>query len=161
MWVRVMVLTVVCAVIPCSSTAQTVELVYTPAVLQDAVALKGSLKVPLLHAFSAMSLVGASAEKKQAYGDNLSGATAVVIIGEDALKAVADVEFAAPVILVNAAGRTEAKGRVFRVFDKTPPPSAAAVASSAAVTALMAGAGEVVLKGEAGATVQAVLGALK
>jgi hypothetical protein len=158
---RVVVLTVLCAVIPSISAAQTVELVYTPAVLRDALALKDSLKVALVHASSALSLVGATADRKKAYGDKLAGATAVVIIGEDALKAASDVEFSAPVILVNASGRTAARGQIIRVFDSaTAPPGAIPVGSSAVVN-VIGSAREVTLKGQVNTVVQAVIVALK
>ena len=161
MYVRVVVLALMCAVIPRVSAAQTVELVYTPAVMQDAIALKQSLKGPLVHASNALVLISASVDARKKFVETLARATVVLIVGEHSLKLVADVGFSGPVILVNATGPVEAKGRVFRVFDKTPPATAAAVTSSADVTKLMASAGEVVLKGQTDTTVQAVLGALK
>ena len=161
MYVRVVVLAIICAVIPRIGAAQTVELVYTPAVMQDAIALKDSLKGPLVHASNALTLIAGSADAKKKYVETLARATVVLILGEHSLKLVSDVGFSAPVILINATGPIAAKGRVFRVFDKAPPVTAAAVTSSADVTKLMAGAGEVVLKGQTDTTVQAVLGALK
>ena len=59
-------------------------------------ALKGWLQAGRLESFSALALVGASAERKKAYSDKVANITAVVILGEDALKAVADVEFCHP-----------------------------------------------------------------
>lgn len=161
MYVRVMVLTMLCAVIPRIATAQNVELVYTPAVMQDAIALKGSLKDPLIHVSNALSLIGAAPDKRKSYVEQLARARVIVILGDHSLKLVGDMGFSAPVILINAIGPTGAKGRIFRVFDKEPPVTAAAVNSSADVTKLMAGAGEVVLKGQTDTTVLAVLGALK
>lgn len=161
MYVRVVVLAIVCAFIPRVAAAQTVELVYTPAVMQDAIALKDSLKGPLVHASNALTLIAGTADAKKKYVETLARATVVLVLGEHAAKLVSDVGFSAPVILINATGPITAKGRVFRVFDKTPPVTAAAVTSSADVTKLMAGAGEVVLKGQTDTTVQAVLGALK
>jgi|SRR5215471_2816792 len=161
MYVRAAVLALICVAVPRLSAAQTVELVYTPAVMQDAIALKQSLKGPLVHTSNALSLIGASADAKKKFIESLSRAAVVLILGEHSLKLVADVGFSGPVILINATGPITAKGRVFRVFDKEPPVTAAAVTSSADVTKLMAGGGEVVLKGQTDATVQAVLGALK
>jgi hypothetical protein len=149
-----------CAVMPRTGAAQTVELVYTPAVMQDAIALKGTLK-GTVHVSNALSLIGAPPDKKKAYVEQLVRATVVVVLGEHSLTLIADVGFSAPVVLVNASGPTAAKGRVFRIFDKVPPVTAVAVTSSADVIKLMGGAGEIVLKGQADTTIQAVLGALK
>jgi hypothetical protein len=159
--VRVVVLAIMCAVVPRLAAAQTVELVYTPAVMQDAIALKESLKGPLVRTSNALTLLGGSVDAKKKYVQSLARATVVLIVGEHSLKLVADLGFSAPVILVNAAGPIDAKGRVFRVFDKAPPLTATAVSSSADVTKLMASEGEVVLKGQTDMTVQAVLGAIK
>jgi hypothetical protein len=160
MYVRVMVFTILCAVLPRIAAAQTVELVYTPAVMEDAIALKGSLKGPV-RASNALSLINATADTKIKYAEQLARASVVVILGDHSLRLVADMGISAPVILINASGPIGAKGRVFRVFDKTPPVGAASVASSADVTKLLAGPGEVVLKGQTDATVNAVLGAIK
>jgi hypothetical protein len=162
MYVRVVVFAaVISAFIPRIGAAQTVELVYTPAVTQDAIALKESLKGPFVHPSNALTLIGGTVEAKKKYVETLARAGVVLVLGEHALKLVAELGFSAPVILVNATGPIDAKGRVFRVFDKAPPVTAAAVTSSADVTKLMAGAGEVVLRGQIDTTVQAVLGALK
>lgn len=161
MRLRVVVFVIGCALFPRWGAAQTVELMYTPGVLREAVALKDSLKVGLVHASSALSLIGAPADRKKAYGDRLAGATAVVIYGEDALKAAADVEFSAPVILVNAHGRTAARGQVIRVFDAAnAPPGALAVVPST-VAGVMASGKEVLLKGQVNPVVQAVIVTLK
>jgi hypothetical protein len=147
---------------PADAAAQTVEMVFTPAVLQQAVSLKGTLRAEKVESFSALALVGASPARKKAYGDKVANTTAVVILGEDALKAVADVEFTTPVILLNATGQTAAKGRVIRVFDGTSAPAAAtAVASAAAVKGLLGSEKEVALKGAASTVIQGILDALK
>lgn len=161
MYVRVVVLAIICAVIPRIGAAQTVELVYTPAVMQDAIALKDSLKGPLVHPFNALLLLDSSVDARKKYVETLSRAAFVLILGEHSLKLVGNVGFSGQVILINATGPIGTKGRIFRVFDKAPPVTAAAVTSSADVTKLMAGAGEVVLKGQTDTTVRAVLGALK
>src|SRR5262245_55810489 len=96
---------------------QSVEMVFTPGVLDKAVALKGQIHVEKVDSFSALALVGASPERKKAYRDRVANLTALVILGEDALKAVSDVEFTVSVIIVNGTGSTAAKGRVIRVFD--------------------------------------------
>ena len=126
MIVRAVVFVALCAV-PAIAEGQTVELVYTPGALHQAVSLKDALKVDVVHSSSALALVGAPAEKKKAYSDKVTGVTAVVIVGEDALKAVADVEFAAAVILVNANGPTAARdllnrGLVLIVILRRQPP---------------------------------------
>src|SRR5689334_12794320 len=97
---------------PSAAAGQSVELVFTPGVLQQAVGLKGALHVEKVGSFSALALVGASPERKKAYGDKVAHDTAIVIFGEDALKAVADVECTVAVIVVNATGPTAARGRV-------------------------------------------------
>ena len=144
------------------SSAQSVEVLFTPTVLQQAVALKENLKVGRLESSSALSLVGAPAEKRKAYSDKASSATAVIILGEDALKAVADLEFSSTVILVNASGQTAAKGRVVRVFDGAgAPASAQPVSTASAVKGLMGTENEVAFKGPANTVIQGVLDALK
>ncbi len=161
MRLRLLMLVVLAAIVPRVSGAQTVELLYTPVVVRDVVALKDSLKAGLVHASNALSVVGVSEERRKAYGDNLAGATAVVIVGNDALKAVGDIPFSAPVILVNAARPTAATGRVIRVFDAaSAPPGALAVAPSG-VAAVIASAKQVALKGQVNAVVQAVIAALR
>ena len=145
-----------------AAEAQTVELVFTPGVLQQAVALKSALHAEKMESFSALALVGASPERRKAYGDKVANITAVVILGEDALKAVAEVEFTTSIIVLNATGRTAAKGRVIRVFDGvTAPADAGAVASAAAVKGLLGTDKEVALKGTASMVIQGVLDALK
>jgi|SRR5215471_4560487 len=147
---------------PVVEAGQSVEMVFTPGVLQQAVGLKGALHVEKVESFSALALVGASPERKKAYSDKVAGDTAVLILGEDALKAVADVEFGVPVILLNATGPTAAKGRVIRVFDGAAAPgSARAVTSAAAVKGLLGTDKEVALKGPASTVIQGVLEALK
>jgi hypothetical protein len=146
--VRAVVFVALCA-LPALAEGQTVELVYTPGALHQAVALKDALKVDVVHSSSALALVGAPADRKKAYGDKVTGVTAVVIVGEDALKAVADVEFDASVILVNANGPTAARGRVIRIFDGSVaiPPAAQQVANTGAIGDLL-GTGKLVsLKG--------------
>ncbi len=162
MAVRIVVLlTALCALVPRIGSAQSVELLYTPAVLNDVLALKESLRVPLVHASSALSLVGAPAEKKRAFGDKAAGANVVVIIGEDALKATADVPFAVPVILVNASGPTAATNKIIRVFDAAmAPPGAIPIAGSGPVN-LNAGGKEVSLKGHTITIVQGVIAGLR
>ena len=143
--------------------AQSVEVLFTPTVLQQAVSLKESLHVGRLESSSALPLVGASAERKKAYTDRVAGTTALVILGEDALKAVADMEFAVPVVItLNATGTVATKGRVIRVFDgASAPASAQAVSSASAVKGLLGADKEVSLKGPANIVIQGVLDALK
>ena len=141
---------------------QSVEMVFTPGVLQQAVTLKSALHAEKIDSFSALALVGASPERKKAYGAKVANLTALVILGEDALKAVADVEFDVSVVIVNATGSTAARGRVIRVFDGASAPSGARpVASAAAVKGLLGNDKEVALKGPASMVIQGVLDALK
>jgi len=162
---RFVLFTALCAaislVLPVGAAAQSIELVFTPGVLQQAVSLKGALKVDKVDSFSALALVGASGERKKAYADKVAGDTAVVILGEDALKAMAEVEFSVPIIVLNASGPTAAKGRVFRVYDGAAPAGATPVASSATVRGLLGGSHEIPLKGAAAPTIQAVLEAIR
>jgi hypothetical protein len=128
----------------------------------EAVAMKDGLKVGRLESSNAMSLVGASADRKKAYNDKVSGVTTLVIIGEDALKAVADMEFSSAVVLVNASGQTASKGRVVRVFDgPNPPADAVAVTSSSAVKDALVPGKEVSFKGRATTVVQGVVDAYR
>lgn len=139
-----------------------VEVLFTPTVVTEAVALKDGLKVGRLESSNALSLVGVSAERKKAYTDKIAGVTTVVIIGEDALKAVADMEFSSSVVLVNATGDTAAKGRVVRVFDgATAPADAVAVSSAGAVKDLVVAGKELSFKGRATTVVQGVLDAFR
>jgi hypothetical protein len=161
---RLLVVAMLCTVAPAVASAQSVEIVFTPGVVQQALALKGSLKVEKIDAFGALALVGASPERTKAYADKVAALTAVIVLGEDALKASAHVEFSVPVILVNAAGPTAAKSRIIRVFEPssaTAPPAAKVVASSGVVADLIGSAKEVALKGDIGPVVQALLLALK
>jgi hypothetical protein len=144
-----------------SSAAQSVELMFTPGVVQQALAIKGALKVEKVDSFGALALVGASPEQRKAYADKVAGVTAVVILGEDALKAAADVEFSVPVICVNAGGPTAAKNKIIRVFDAATAPASAKAAAPGDVAGLIGAGREVVLKGDVNALVQAVVAALK
>ena len=144
-----------------ASRSASVELMYTPAVLQRALAIKGTLKLDKLNSFDALALVGASAEERRAYANKVAGATAVVIVGEDALKAASEVEFTVPVICVNAAGVAAARSKVIRVFDATTAPASARAAAAGDVAGLIAAGREVSLKGDVNSLVQAAVMALK
>ncbi len=162
---RVVGLVLLCAAIPATAAAQNVEMVFTPGVADQAVALKAALKVDKANVtwFGALALVGAPAARKKAYADAVSRNTAVVVLGEDALKAVSEVEFSVPLIVVNAAGKCAARGRVIRVFDGTSaaaPPGATPI-QPAGVPAAVQAAKDLVLKGDVGSIVQALLVALK
>jgi hypothetical protein len=148
MTIRVLTLTALCLAAPVTGYAQSVELVYTPGVHKEALALKESLKEGIVHPFDGMSLVGASAERRKSYGDKINGTTAVVIIGEDALKTVADIAFKDTLILVNATGTTAGRGRIIRVFDgsSSVPPGTPQVASTDEVRTLIRGQREVIVR---------------
>ena len=161
MIIRMLALTLACAAVPAMVSAQSVEIVFTPAVTQQALALKGALKVDKVDAFNALALVGASPERRKAYADKVAGDTAVVIIGEDALKAASAIAFSLPVIVINATGATAATGRVIRVFDTTSEAAGRATAATAATAKNLIGGATPALKGDVGLLVQAVLLALK
>ena len=164
MTMRVLTLTVLCAAVPILGSAQSAELVYTPGVLKDALALKESLKITVVHPFDGLSLVGASPERKKAYKDKVSGVTAVVIVGEDALKSVADIEFTDSLVLVNAAGPTAARGRIIRIFDGSGevPTGTVPIRTTGEVRGLISSGREVLLRGRPlEVVVQAVLVALR
>jgi hypothetical protein len=149
---------------PTLAAAQSAELVYTPAVVKDALALRDSLKITIVHPFDALTLVGASPQQKNAYKDKLNGVTALVIVGEDALKSVADIEFTSPVVLLNAAGPTAARGRVIRIFDgsRTVPSGTVPVRSTQDIRGLIGAGREVLLQGRPiDIIVQAVIVALR
>ncbi len=155
-----------CAAVPATVHAQHVEMVFTPGVSQQAVMLKSALNMDKasVDSFGALALVGAPADRKKAYADKVARNTAVVILGEDALKAVADIAFAVPVIAVNATGRCAATGRVIRVFDgdsQVAPSTAVTGSSMAGISEALKSGGEIALKGNATWIVRVVLAALK
>ncbi len=152
--------------VPAVASAQSVEMVFTLGQTNQATALKNSLKVDRMNpvCFGTLALVGATPARKKEYADKVSGMTAILVVGEDALKAVSEIEFSRPIIAVNAAGPTSARGRVFRVFDTGfdgAPAGAQVVASPGLVPGLIGTAKDVALKGDVGAVVQALLTALK
>ena len=163
MRLRIVAFSLFCAAIPATGSAQSVEMVFTPGVVQQALALKSALKVDKMDSFGALALVGASPERRKAYADKVAGVTAVVILGEDAMKAAALVEFGVPAIVVNSAGPTATKSRVIRVFDAkaATAPATAKAAAPADVAQLLGSGNEVSLKGDLGPIIQAVLAALK
>lgn len=168
MKLRVLALVLCCGALSATAaSAQTVEMIFTPAIYQQAVALKDALKVDKVNAvsFGTLALVGAPKPVKQAYAEKVSHMTAVVIVGEDALKAVSEVEFSVPIVTVNAVGRTAAKNRVIRVFDTN---AGTAVSGAVLVNSpgdarmkVIGGPKEIALKGDVGPIVQAVLASLK
>jgi hypothetical protein len=160
---RILFVTAMGLAVPAVAQAQSVELVYTPSVLSQTVALRDSLKVSLVHSSNALPLVGAPSQRKADYGRSVERVTAVVILGEDALKAVADIEFAAAVIVANAKGPTSARGRIIRVFDgSTPAPAGTIVVTSMDVVRnAIKSEGEVSLKGPLPTVVQAIVTELR
>ncbi len=165
MRLRVWALFLLFATAPAAVSAQSVEMVFTLGQTNQAMVLKTALRVDRINAvcFGTLALVGASHERKKEYADKVAGMTAILVVGEDALKAVSEIEFSRPLIAINATGATAAKGRVFRVFDNgsPAPPAARAVGAAGAVPELIGSAREVVLKGDVGPVVQALLTALK
>ncbi len=160
---RALLVMALCGALPASALAQSIELVYTPGVVNDAVTLKNELKGAVVHASSALGMVGASADKKKQYKDQVAGATCILIMGEDALKALADIEFESTLVLVNANGRTAARGRVIRLFDGSVqlPAGTVQIETTDQVRELVNAGREVKLRGRPLAPiVRAVLAAL-
>jgi hypothetical protein len=89
--------------------------------------------------------------------------TAVVILGEDALKAASAVPFSVPIIAIEGAGPTAAKSKVIRVFaaGSAKAPANAKAAAAGEVAGLIAAGSDVAFKGDVNVLVQAVLDALK
>jgi len=160
---RVLVLLLLAAALPARGDEQSVELVFTPGVVQQALSLKESLKLDKIESFGALALVGASAERTKAYADRVAGMTVVVILGEDALKAASAVEFSVPIIVVEGVGATAAKNKVIRVFAGGSPkaPASAKPATPADVAAVVASARDVAVKGNVAPLIQAVIASLR
>jgi hypothetical protein len=154
---RTVVLTVMCAALPEAAQAQKVQIIFTPAVLQQTVALKGALTADKIDSFGALSLVGAPSERKKDFGAAMSSYSVVIIVGEDALKATADIQFPVPVILVNAGGRTSALNRIIRVFDAAAPAAAVVVGPTDSVARVIAPVREIAIKGDVAPLVQALV----
>lgn len=166
MKMRVAALMLSSMAVAAAAAAQNVEMVFTPGVSQQAVMLKSALTLDRANvaSFGALALVGAPADRKKAYADKVSHNTAVVVVGEDALKAVSEIEFSVPLVAVNASAKCAARGRVIRVFDVDSPAAPAGVLpgqSIASITEALRSGGEVVLKGNATWIVRIVMAALK
>jgi hypothetical protein len=95
---------------------QNVQLLYTKAVTQEALAYKTTLKAENLSNFNALALRNISDQRKNAYLSEIANIDAIIIIGETGLKSVNLIDFPMPVIIINGAGETLAKGPVFRIF---------------------------------------------
>jgi hypothetical protein len=150
-------------VLPLSAAGQSIELMFTSSGVQQALWLRSALKLEKdqVRSFGALALAGATPERTREYVDSVAGMTAVIIIGEDALKAASAVEFSVPVIVIEAAGPTAAKDKVIRVFAKasTKAPPTAKSPSIREVAGLLRGR-DLALKGDVDEIVQAVLAAL-
>lgn len=151
------------AALPAWAREQSVEMLFTPSVVQQALTLKAALKLDKMDSFGALALVGASAERTKAYADRVAGMTAVVILGEDALKAASAVEFAVPIIVIEGTGATAAKNKIIRVFatGSAKAPANAKAATPGDVAGLIATGNDIALKGDVAPIVQAVLTTLK
>jgi hypothetical protein len=150
--------------LPLSAAGQSIELMFTSGGVQQALLLRSALKLDKnqVRSFGALALAGATAERAKEYVDSVADMTAVIIVGEDALKAASAIEFSVPVIAIEAAGPTAAKDKVIRVFAKasTRAPTTAKSPSAREVAGLMRGK-ELALKGDVDEIVQAVLATLK
>ena len=56
-----LLLLLLAAAVPTTGSAQSVEMMFTPGVVQQALVIKGALKVEKLDSFGALALVGAAA----------------------------------------------------------------------------------------------------
>lgn len=106
-------------------------------VLPQALTYKKELKVDAMDAFMAAGLLGISGDRTGAYLQKIAAHNAVLIVGEDALKAASKIPFPMPVIIVNGTGPPAATGPVFRVLEANfagSVPGAKAVASAGDVS---------------------------
>jgi hypothetical protein len=163
MKMRALVCMLLAVALPASGAEQSIELMFTPSVVQQALSLKAALKLEKMDSFGALALVGASPERAKAYADRVAGMTAVVILGEDALKAASAVQFSVPVIVIEGSGPTAAQNKVIRVFAaaSAKAPATAKAAAAGDVAALLGAGTDVALKGDVPVLVQAILGSLK
>jgi hypothetical protein len=165
MKMRALVCLLLAVALPASGSGaeQSIELMFTPSVVQQALMLKAALKLEKMDSFGALALVGASAERTKAYADRVAGVTAVVVLGEDALKAAANVQFSVPIIVIEGTGPTAAKNKVIRLFaaGSAKAPASAKAAAAGEVAGLIGAGTDVALKGDVNVLVQAVLDTLK
>jgi len=99
-----------------SGHAQTIELLYIPSDISNALSLKKGLKADKINATNALSLSKISVEREETYLKSLSSSDVVIILGETTLKAVAEIDFTIPVIIINATGKASAKGPVHNIM---------------------------------------------
>ena len=105
----------------CDVLAQQVQILYTKAGLNKALSYKKLLKVDRMDTFFAFGLYNISQERESAYIKTIFSNDAVIILGESALKASSQVDFPMAVIIVNAVGKTSARGPIFRVIESDFP----------------------------------------
>jgi hypothetical protein len=97
--------------------AQSVELLYTKAGLDDALEYKGMLSSSRIEVTNALSLMEMNDAGRGAYVRNTSSMTAVIIVGKGALQAVSKIDYHVPVIVIDAVDRLSAKGPILRVLN--------------------------------------------
>jgi hypothetical protein len=150
--------------LPLSAAGQSIELMFTSGTVQQALLLRSALKIDKdqVRSFGALALAGATAERAKEYVDSVAGMTAVIIVGEDAMKAASAIEFSVPVIVIESAGPTAAKDKVIRIFARasTKAPPTAKSPSVRDVAGLIRFR-ELALKGDVDEIVAAVLAVLK
>lgn len=100
-----------------SVRAQKIELIYTKAGVEQALAYKSTIQLKDATATNALSLMNISDVRKKAYLDGLAGFSAVLIFGDSGVKAVSTIDYNIPVIIVNSNLNGAAKGAVIRIFD--------------------------------------------
>lgn len=149
--------------------AQSVEVLFMQSTLPKALEIKAALKSATVSAFAAAGLMNVSPERRKAYIAKISGMKAAVVVGDDAAKAVAGVEFPIPVILVDSTATvTGTKGllRVLGPAHAARPAGASTVSTAGAAAALAAGlkpGADITARCEglsAGAAIEQILGAL-
>lgn len=122
---------------PNALSAQSIHILFMQSVLPQTLAYKKELKVDAMDAFMAAGLLGISGERANGYLKKIASSDAVLIVGEDSLKAAGQIPFPMPVIIVNGTGPTAATGPVFRVLEADfagSVPGAKAVASAGDVS---------------------------
>jgi hypothetical protein len=120
-------------------SAQTVQILFTQSTLPKSLALKSALKGVTIESFPAFALMNVSAERKQAYIQKIAHLDAVLVLGDEAAKAAAQLEFPIPVVVMNAVGAVRSKGAVVRLFEAdfpAAPAGARTIATPDAIASL-------------------------
>ena len=125
-------------VLASEANAQSVEFVFTQAGLMDALEYKEDLQYDEAVSTNAISLLNVPQARLDAYLAGTQARDAVIVFGEGARKAISDVPYQVPVIVVGAVGGTSAQTTI-HVMDSDFGGAAQNVANAAAFS-LPAGA---------------------